>query len=431
MERDQLLKARDDDFSHLVELYVKPLKLTPSIDTVKVYVEANQPVTREPISLRTKVDGPIDKSDVSFTLVRAWKSNGSGIVEEPVSGKVLNQNGDGVLSYPPVAEGTYYFEVAGYKKRIIRDGDNMKIAIRDTSYTIPYSERLEQIDRDTTILIARVGRNGITPLQFTMNVQEPQEHWVLGPPYRKKIFVGGVDAVDGVTFSSPQPARIEHDGRSFITLVWDNPSLGRQNFRISGDAHRGLGERDRGSVEFEVEVMPPSFVSQPAPKGYWGVPFLFDGKIAGLNPFDLSVAVLHDGQILTTHSSADRDTVVPQKNWKSLKFQILYHGYVIKEHPVALAAPPPPQIRWLQQSIDRANNVFTVSVSATDAIGGAVRMSLEAQPAGTARLDKIKGKTFDVAVNLTGKPSAVFLKLSAFDQYGGSTVSTKQFNIPE
>jgi hypothetical protein len=34
-------------------------------------------------------------------------------------------------------------------------------------------------------------------------------------------------------------------------------------------------------------------------------------------------------------------------------------------------------------------------------------------------------------VNLTGKPSAVFLKLSAFDQYGGSTVSTKQFNIPE
>jgi hypothetical protein len=85
MERDQLLKARDDDFSHLVELYVKPLKLTPSIDTVKVYVEANQPVTREPISLRTKVDGDVEC--VSFTcqsMEIKWFRNR----RKPISGKV-------------------------------------------------------------------------------------------------------------------------------------------------------------------------------------------------------------------------------------------------------------------------------------------------------------------------------------------------------
>ncbi len=266
MERDHLLKERDDDLARLVEVYVKPLKLTPYVDTVKVFIEPNQTATREPITIRTKVDGPIDKNDVSFTLVKAWKSAGPrGVEEQPAAGNVTNQGGDGVLSYPSVGEGTYFFQVAGYKKRIIRDGDDMKVTIRDTTYAIPYSESLERVDRDTAILIARVEKSGMNPLQLTMNVQEPQEHWVLGPPYRKKIFVGGIEQMDKITFSTPEPARIEREGGSFITLVWDRPSLGQQSFHISGDAHRGLGEKDRASVTFEVDVMPPSFVSTSAP----------------------------------------------------------------------------------------------------------------------------------------------------------------------
>ena len=58
-------------------------------------------------------------------------------------------------------------------------------------------------------------------------------------------------------------------------------------------------------------------------------------------------------------------------------------------------------------------------------------MSVQSEPQGIAQLDRIKGTSFTVTVNLGGKPSAVFLKLSATDQYGGQSVSAKQFNIPQ
>jgi hypothetical protein len=56
-------------------------------------------------------------------------------------------------------------------------------------------------------------------------------------------------------------------------------------------------------------------------------------------------------------------------------------------------------------------------------------MSLESQPGGIARLDRIRGTSFTVTVNLEGKPAGVFLKLTAADQYGGQGSSTKQFSL--
>jgi hypothetical protein len=60
-----------------------------------------------------------------------------------------------------------------------------------------------------------------------------------------------------------------------------------------------------------------------------------------------------------------------------------------------------------------------------------VRLSIEAQPLNVARVDKLSGKSFTISVSLAEKPSAVFLKVTALDQYGGRSVSTKQFNIPQ
>ena len=56
-------------------------------------------------------------------------------------------------------------------------------------------------------------------------------------------------------------------------------------------------------------------------------------------------------------------------------------------------------------------------------------MSLESQPGGIARLDKIRGTNFTVTVNLDGKPAGVFLKLTAVDQYGGQGNSSRQFSL--
>jgi len=432
MERDHLLKERDEDIAHLVELHLKPIELSPYEDTVKFFIDPDKLATIEPITLRARVDGPIEKEDVRFSVVKVWRSDAVNTTEEdPGTAAVSNVSGDAVLSYAQAREGIYIFQLAAHKERVVREGSTMKVTIRDTSYSIPYSGMLESIDRDTTLMMALVEKSGINPLQLTMNVQEREENWILGPPFRKKIFVGGIEDIARATFSGQDPAHIERDGDSYVTLVWDRPSLGTQRFVVRGNAARGLGEKDISSVDFSVTVVPPKFISQPGAKGFWGVPYIFDGTISGINPLDLSVAASHDGVTIGLPAVAGRDTVIPQKEWNALEFSVLYHGFPIKEHRVAITAPPPPQIRWLRQDIDRPNNLFTVSVSASDAINGPVRMSLEAQPSGIARIDKIRGTSFNIAVSLQTKPSAVFLKLTATDQYGGQAVSTKQFNIPE
>ena len=137
---------------------------------------------------------------------------------------------------PPVGEGSYAFKVAGYKRRIISDGRTMKVQIKDTTYAIGYSERLESVDRDTVELLAKVTRSGMVPPQLVVSVQEPRDNWVLGVQYRKKIFVGGVENVNNVAFNVTSPGRIERDqtGGSFVTLIWDRPVLGSQSFTVSG-----------------------------------------------------------------------------------------------------------------------------------------------------------------------------------------------------
>jgi hypothetical protein len=141
--------------------------------------------------------------------------------------------------------------------------------------------------------------------------------------------------------------------------------------------------------------------------------------------------VLPDGQPFRIEPVVPKVSVTPKRNWNSLLFRVLYHGMVIKEHWASLSAPPPPLIRWVRQNLDRAGDVFLITVASADPNGGPVRLSIETQPLGIARLDKIRGTTFNINVNLAGKPSAVFLRLTATDQYGGRSTSSKQFNIPQ
>jgi hypothetical protein len=170
---------------------------------------------------------------------------------------------------------------------------------------------------------------------------------------------------------------------------------------------------------------------EPSPKGFWDIPYAFDGRIQGLNPVDLNVSILHDDAEIGSGSAMRKIVVSPERNWSSLDCRVSYRGHVVKTHSVALAAPPPPQIRWLGQELDRGRSVFQVNLSAADAAEGPVRLSIEAQPLDIARVNKISGKNFTITVNLADHPPAVFLKVTATDQYGGRSVSTKQFNIPQ
>jgi hypothetical protein len=434
VERDHLLEQRDDVIAHLVAVYVKPLHLSATIDTARFFVEPTRTLTRDSIAIRIKAEGPIEKSDIVYVLYGAGTIDASGGMEGiPVAGRVMNEDGEGLLIYPPVREGTYEFKVSGYKRRILLEGNSMRVRVGDTSYVIPYSGALETIDRDTTILIARVVRAGVVPPQLTLGVQESQENWVLGPAYRKKVFVGGVERLDRVSFSVGGPARIEvgTGPSAYATLVWDKPVLGKHSFAVSADAHRGFGEKDRAKIAFNVDVLPATFVSTPPSKGFWGIPYAFDGQLVGLNPLDITVDVLHDGQSMGVKPVVPKVLVKPERNWNTLLFKILYRETVIKEHKVSLSAPPPPQIRWVQQNLDRDRKVFTIKVASEDPTGGPVRMSIEAQPSGIAKLDRIQSTTFTISVDLSGRPSALFLKLTAADQYGGRSTSSKQFNIPQ
>jgi hypothetical protein len=214
-------------------------------------------------------------------------------------------------------------------------------------------------------------------------------------------------------------------------MVWDKPVLGKRIFTVSADANRGFGEKDRATVTFNVDVLPATFISTPPNKGFWGIPYTFDGQLVGLNPLEMTVEIQHDGQSLGVKPVVPKVSVTPERNWNSLLFRVLYHETAIKEHRASLSAPPPPQIRWVQQNLDRARSVFLITVASADPTGGPVRMSIEVQPSGIAQLDRIRGTTFTINVNLAGKPSAVFLKLTATDQYGGRSTSSKQFNIPQ
>ena len=385
MERDQLLRQRDEDLANLVQIYIKPLQLSASEDTARFFIGAGQSLMAESLVVRALAEGPIDKKDIAYSLVDAVRILPDGS-EEPLDAEIRlrNNDGDGVLVCPPVREGTYRFNVSGYKKRILSDGKTMKVLIKDTSYVITYSRRLEQVDRDTTLLIAKVERSGIVAPQLVLSVQEPRENWVSGVPYRKKIFVGGVERLSGVSFATPAPGRIEHaaDGGSFVTFVWDRPDLGQRSFSVTGEAGRGFGAKDRGTVTFAVEVRPATFVTPPAEKGFWGIPYVFDGQIVGINPLDLSVQAAHDGQQVHVRPAVPRDTIVPERSWSILAFRVLYRDATIREHQVRLTAPPPPQIRWVQQNLDRNRNVYVITLAATDPVGGPVRVSLQSQPAG-------------------------------------------------
>jgi hypothetical protein len=434
VERDRVLGQRDEVIAHLIAVYVKPLRISASVDTARFFIDPTRSLTRDSIAIRVKAEGPIEKSDIVYSLYDARVIHDNGETEEKgLAGRVFNDGGDGLLVYPPLEEGTYEFKVSGYKRRILAEGYSMRVRIGDTSYVIPYSGPLEAIDRDTTVLLAKVVKAGIVPPQLTLSVQETEENWVLGPAYRKKVFVGGAENLQRVSYTVGGPARLELPSGpgSYATVVWDKPVLGKHSFTVTANANRGFGEKDRATVTFGVDVLPATFVSTPPSKGFWGIPYTFDGQLVGLNPLDITVEVQHDGQSLGVKPVVPKVSVTPERNWNSLLFRVLYHETVIKEHRVSLSAPPPPQIRWVQQNLDRARNVFLITVTSADPTGGPVRMSIDAQPSGIAQLDKLRGTTFTINVNLAGKPSAVFLKLTATDQYGGRSTSSKQFNIPQ
>ena len=54
-------------------------------------------------------------------------------------------------------------------------GDKIRVNLSFGEYDIPYSPRLERVDRDTVTMLATVTRSGVEPQQLVMNVQENQD----------------------------------------------------------------------------------------------------------------------------------------------------------------------------------------------------------------------------------------------------------------
>jgi hypothetical protein len=433
VERDRTLAQRNEVIAHLIEVYVRPLKLSPSVDTTRLFTGSVKPMMNDSVRIRFRTEGPITKNDIAFQLVASTLERPDGSQSEPLAGYVMNDNGDGVLVYPPVEEGVYTFKVTGHKDRIKIDGKKMKVNIADVWYDIPYADRMLKIDNDTTVLTLKVARSGAEEQQLTLSVSEARDSWVVGPPFIKKIFVGGIESLDGVSFDVSPAGRVEKSTgpESYVTFTWDAPKAGDHTFSVSANGSRNVGSRDKASISFVVSVQPPTFVSHPMEKGFWGIPYHFDGQIVGINPLDCSVEEYHDGQKIDTQPVVPEIVLTPSRDWSNLSFKILYKNSPIKEHKVALSSPPPPQIKWVQQRLDHDKGLFQITLNAADAAGGPVRISLQSQPSGLATLDKIRGTSFTISVDLKSRPSSIYLRVTASDQYGGQNTSSKQYNIPQ
>jgi hypothetical protein len=433
VERDQTLEQRNAMIAQLVAVYVRPLHVLNYLDTTKYFIDVSQPMMNDSVRVKVQTEGPIRRDDITFTLLASERLSAEGEESIPVEGRLFNDLGDGVMIYPPLAEGTYKFTVAGYKNRLIMDGSQVKVQIGDTSYSIPFSEALAGVDRDTTSFFVKVIKGGLEKQQITLSVTDPHENWVVGPPYQKKVFIGNVASMQGVTFNVSGGGRIEksQSGESYLTFYWDQPKQGKHSFTVSVDANRGGGVKDRTNTTFDVDVRAAIFNIVPPERWFWGIPYKFDGQIAGLNPLDLSVESAHDGQAISVQPVLPAFTITPAKGWGYLAFSVKYHGITIKDHKVTLVAPPPPQVKWVQQTLDKGREVYLIQFTSADASGGPVTASLQSQPSGIAKIDRIKGTSFTITVDLKDKPSSVFLKLIITDQYGGQAASSKQFNLPQ
>ena len=431
VERDKSLEEQNRLIAEMIQLYVKPLRLYPTLDTTTVYMDISRQVTDDSVRVKFNSEGPLQRDDIEYTLVEADKVSGSTGHTPSLAGRSYNEKGDGVLVCPPLSEGTYKFVVAGHKPRIFVTGNTMAVMIGDSLRHIPYSPRFLAVDWDSTDLIVKVIKSGLEKQQITLNVAESNDHWVLGLPYTKKVYVGGIETMVSITATLNGDGHIEHPaGENYFLYTWDRPTTGKHSITVNVDANRGAGAKDKASTTFAVDVRPPSFTNAPGTKGFWGIPYIFDGQIGGINPLDLTVEYAHDGQPIGSGPAVPVTTITPTRGWKSLAFTVKYRGNIIKEHKAELSAPPPPQVRWTQQNLDKAQNLFMVQFTCTDAAGGPVSISIQSQPSGTATLDRIKGTNFTIKVNLSTNPSSVFIKLVATDQYGGQSTSSKQFVIP-
>ncbi|MFI5252734.1 MAG: hypothetical protein ACHQQQ_09925 [Bacteroidota bacterium] len=433
VERDRTLEQRNAMIAQLVAVYVKPLHLNTYIDTTKYFIDVSQPHMNDSVRVKIQTEGPIQKDDIIFTLLESEKISPDGNQTLPLEGRVYNDYGDGVMVYAPLGEGTYRFKVTGFKNRLKLDGAQMSVKIGDSTYSIPYSDALADVDRDTTALLVKVVKGGLAKEQINLSVTDVHETWVVGPAFQKKIFIGGIASMQGVSYNVTGGGKLEKSttGESYLTFLWDSPKQGKHSFTVTVDAERGGGSKDRASTTFDVDVRPALFNRPPAEKWFWGIPYQFDGQIAGINALNLTVQSFHDGQPLATQPALPPFMITPAKGWGSLSFNVQYHGVTIKEHRVSLTAPPPPQVKWVQQNLDRGREAYNIQFTSTDASGGLVTASLQSQPSGIATIDRIRGTSFTITVSLKDKPTSVFLKLTVTDQYGGQATSSKQFNLPQ
>lgn len=432
LERDEAFEVRDQLIANLLEVYLRPLHLSPYADTSRFYIEANQSMTPDSIRVKFKVEGPLITEDVQYEVIQArYVPPGGEWAEVEPAGRFENKEGDGIFSCPPLREGLHEFTIVGFKNRVRVEGRHMYIPVKDSVYEIPYSRTLERIDHDTTLLIVTVTKSGVEPNRLALSVSEKEENWVVGVPYVKKIFVSGVEDIRPLKFQASPVGRISpsSSGESFATFTWDDPLPGKKSFVITANAARGLGNKDFASISFDVNVQPALFETQPAEKGFWGIPYQFDGKIIGLNPLELTVEIYHENELIDKAPVIPKVKVTPLKDWNSLRFRVVYRGVVLKEHEVEILPPAPPQIKWVQQNYDKTRDVFEVTIVVTDAGGGPVKLTMQSQPPGIARLDKLRGTEFKITCNVKDKPPSVFLKLTATDDFGGQSTSSKQFPL--
>jgi hypothetical protein len=289
-------------------------------------------------------------------------------------------------------------------------------------------------DTATFAILVSTVKSEIPGTKFSMGVDKKFEYWISGVPYVKTVFLNTDPRKVSLT-GLPAGFRRGIMSDNTIQLIWDKPMPGKTQIALNGNAGRSLAVAlDAASLDFVVNVEPPSWNPAPQKTAYWNIAYNFASKVGELDVNDYTIKVLANGSIPVSTVSSEQFPLVimPEKSWTMLTFIASSHnGHEMLRTEIPVKTPPPPQIKWTSSRLE--GDDYVISFTAEDVAGKDVNVNCSlVSPAGlTGVLSARHGKSFTFTVrNVTGShPQAITVRTSIHGIGGVSTPLDRTFPI--
>ncbi len=388
-ERNIALKEQKELIQNLIgKLNQKPVITVPDSVVWSLNTPGSVPMTVSGLEKGATVASVLYRVE-AFDIV-------PGTFEKEI---LADPNGNALFTGTISASGQYQFKVSVDVVRRLPDALSQKIRERIEK---ALGNDIIQLQADTTFLV-NVAPRGPQPTQFTLNVEKPaSDRGFIGIPYTKTIFVNGADPQLVDFFAYDREKFLLTKGIGKVQLTWQNPQRTGQPMKVTlrGNTRQGFGGKDVAETSFLLEIVPPRWNPEPAPKAFWGVPYQIASTVAGMHPDLYTIQVFANGTMLKTVAPQQfPDTIRPSSQWTNLTLKAIADGRELLSKSVEVRKPDPPQQpRWKDQTLD--GNNYVIKFDCSDVNGDAVTAHLKmSQPEGfQSRLSSNYGKTFTLTI---------------------------------